>query len=73
MGSIWMGALDFVIKSKLGKGPKLSVPRSWAFGKCRKALETNFYNAIPVAMITACIGTLLPTPVQGCPARDLGL
>ena len=30
-----------------------------------QAIETNFYNAIPVAVIAFTIGSILPTPVQG--------
>ena len=30
-----------------------------------QAIETNFYNAIPVALIAFTIGSILPTPVQG--------
>ncbi|CAJ1349658.1 unnamed protein product [Effrenium voratum] len=51
VSSLMLGGLDFVIKAKLGSGPKLN------------ALETNLYNAIPVAIFTCALGSVLPTPV----------
>ena len=40
------------------------VPPKW-FLQFFQAIETNFYNAIPVAVIAFTIGSILPTPVQG--------
>ena len=39
-------------------------PPKW-FLQFFQAIETNFYNAIPVAVIAFTIGSILPTPVQG--------
>ncbi|CAE7338484.1 unnamed protein product, partial [Symbiodinium sp. KB8] len=50
--SICCGGLDFVLKAKLGKGPKLN------------ALDLNFYNALPVACFTGLAATVIPKPVS---------
>eukprot|EP00913_Durusdinium_trenchii_P029781 g27907.t1 len=50
--SLLLAGLDFVLKAKLGKGPKLN------------ALETNLYNALPVALLALVFGSFLPTPVR---------
>jgi len=50
--SICCGGLDFVLKAKLGKGPKLN------------ALDLNFYNALPVACFTGLAATAIPKPVS---------
>jgi len=57
--SLIMAGLDFVMKAKLGS-LKL------------KAIETNFYNAIPVAVIAFTIGSILPTPVTASWTRRFG-
>lgn len=59
--SLLLAGLDFVIKAKLGKGKqKLS------------AIETNFYNALPVVLITLIVGSLLPTPAPDTWAAKFG-